>query len=140
MKKISIPFSELHFDTARSSGLGGQNVNKIETKVRLTWNVLESTGLTESEINAVRKHSSYRNKISDDGDVQLVCQEFRTQKLNKETVLATLYKLLTVALTPKKRRVPTKVSKSVVKRRVAGKRIRSEVKGAKMRVGGESID
>ena len=74
--------TELDFKAVRSSGAGGQNVNKVSTKVILNWNSLGSSGLTENQLIRIREKLA--NRINKEGILILECDETRSQLKNKE--------------------------------------------------------
>lgn len=124
--RIRVPCREFLWSTARSSGPGGQNVNKVNSKVMLRWNVAGSESLPLD----VRERfiAAYRRRISQEGDLILGSERFRDQPKNVADCLEKLKGLLeSVATAPKPRKVikPTLAAK---RRRVAAKRDRSETK------------
>jgi len=121
--------TELVFQTSRSSGPGGQNVNKVNTKVELRFDVPNSNLLTgEQKAVLLVKLAS---RMNSDGVIMLACQEERSQLKNKELVVARLYSLLWKALTPVKKRRATKPTRSSVERRLLAKKIKSERKSGR---------
>jgi ribosome-associated protein len=117
---------EFTFTFSRSSGPGGQHVNKVSTKAELRFNVLGSTLLTleEKEIILIKM----AKKINSEGEIILVSQSERTQLMNKENVIEKFYLLLVKALTPVKKRKPTKPSRAAKEKRLEDKRMQSEKK------------
>lgn len=110
-QKLQIPLKELRFSFARSGGPGGQNVNKVNTKATLHWNVLGSPSLPDD----VRQRflERYRRRVNNEGDLVLSSQRFRDQGRNVADCLAKLRDLLAdVAQAPTKRKAtrPTKAS------------------------------
>jgi ribosome-associated protein len=117
---------ELVFTTSRSSGPGGQNVNKVNTKVTLKWDVLNATSITEEQRVLIReKLKSYFTK---EGVLILMAQDKRSQLANKEAVLHKLDQLLKKAFVRKKVRKATKPSKTAVKKRLESKKQHAEKK------------
>lgn len=117
---------ELEFSTSRSSGPGGQNVNKVSTKVILRWNVLHSTLVTdEQKVLLLNKLSS---QLTREGELILTAQETRSQLQNKEDVIEKLNALLRKALTKPKIRKATKPTKSSKVKRVDNKKRHAEKK------------
>ncbi|MBF9252965.1 aminoacyl-tRNA hydrolase [Pontibacter sp. 172403-2] len=117
---------ELIFQASRSGGAGGQNVNKVATKVELKFHVDSSERLTEEEKALVHKKLSSR--INSEGYLQVVCQEERSQLRNKELCVQRFYGLLWQAFTKQKKRSATKPTKASVRRRLEGKKRQSEKK------------
>lgn len=114
--------SEIEFSTARSSGPGGQNVNKVESKVILKFDVAGSRILSDEQ---KAKLLSY---ATNDGVLILQAQEDRSQIKNKELVIKKLNELFTKAFAVRKKRKATKPSKSSVQNRISQKKHRSEKK------------
>lgn len=118
--------SELQYSFSRSGGKGGQNVNKVETKVLLKFDLGTTELLTEWQKEIIReKLGGY---INQEDILQLTCEETRSQLKNKEIVTARLHQLVQTALTPVKRRKKTRVPRSVKEKRLKDKRLKSEKK------------
>ena len=122
---------EFNFKTSRSSGAGGQNVNKVSTKVELDFDVLNSALLSEDQKTIVLK--KLENRITKDGVLQIIVQAERSQLGNKEIAITKFYDLLNKCFIITKKRKPTKPSKGSKERRLKSKKINSDIK--KMRKG-----
>ncbi len=117
---------ELSFQTSRSSGPGGQNVNKVETKVQLRFDVNNSLVLiVEEKLTLLQKAA---NKIDQEGFLFLSSQEKRSQIQNKELVVRKFYDLLRTAFHKRKIRKATKPSKGAVEKRLQSKKAQAEKK------------
>jgi len=117
---------ELDFSVSRSSGPGGQNVNKVNSKVTLKFNVPQSHVLTGEEKEILLKKLVTR--LTTDGVLILVSQESRSQLENKELVIQKFEQILKKAFEKRKARKATKPSKSAVRKRVTSKKQHSEKK------------
>jgi len=111
---VKIPEQELKIKYVRSSGPGGQKVNKAATKAQLRWNIDESKVLTEEQKERIRKRLSFTKE----GDLILECEETRHQARNKEIVIQRLNDLINQTLKKKKKRIPTKPSKAAKEKRL----------------------
>lgn len=120
---------ELTFRTSRSSGAGGQHVNKTETRVELLWNIKSTQGLSEEELTLAT--TVLASVITDDGILQMSSQKHRSQLMNKEDVIEKFKTKLEKALIPKTKRKPSKPPKSAVEERLNEKKIISEKKEAR---------
>ena len=118
--------SELDFKAVRSSGAGGQNVNKVSTKVILNWNSITSSGLSENQLILIREKLA--NRINKEGILILECDETRSQLKNKELVTKRFFFILENALIVAKKRIATKIPKSVIRKRLNDKKVNSEKK------------
>lgn len=134
---FSIPESELLFSFARSGGPGGQNVNKVETKVTVVFDFWGSRALTDHEKERIARSTVIQGRLDAQGCIAISSQEHRTQNLNKRAAIEKLHELLIGALRIQKRRIPTKRTRSSERKRLATKRVRSETKAGRRRVTGE---
>ncbi len=118
--------SELSFKAVRSSGAGGQNVNKVSSKVVLTFDLKNSQALTDEEKLLVETKLSSR--LTTDAVLILNCDEDRSQFRNKEIVIKRFLELIKNALFVPKERKPTRIPKSVIRKRIKDKKTVSEIK------------
>jgi ribosome-associated protein len=130
MNKEAI-IQELDYKAVRSSGAGGQNVNKVSSKVVLSFNLRSSNSLTDEEkaLAEVRLAS----KLTNDGILILQCDEDRSQLRNKDIVTKRFLAIIENALKEEKPRKPTKIPRSVIKKRIEGKRRQAEKKQSRRR-------
>jgi ribosome-associated protein len=118
--------SELSFKAVRSSGAGGQNVNKVSSKVVLSFDLQRSQALTEEEKLLVETKLSSR--LTTDAILILNCDEDRSQFRNKEIIIKRFLELIKNALFVPKERKPTRIPKSVIRKRIKDKKTVSETK------------
>lgn len=118
--------SEFLYSTSRSSGPGGQNVNKVSTKVELRFNLLLTSILAEDEKEII--FNKLKNKINKEGEIILVSQSERTQLMNKVVVTEKFYELISKALTVQKKRRSTRPTLSSKIKRLESKRSRGIIK------------
>ena len=122
----SIIASEFSFKAVRSSGAGGQNVNKVSSKVILSFDLLNSKGLTDDEKTLLR--TKIATKLTQDGILILTSEEDRSQLKNKEKVIKKCFKLLENALIIPKERKETKIPRAVKEKRLNAKKVMSVLK------------
>ena len=134
-QNMYIPEKELKFVFARASGPGGQNVNKVNTKVTLLFDVVRSPSLTDEQKAKIRNRLT--NRISNEGVLRVTAMRYRTQKANREDAVKRFVELLSSALTEKPHRKKTKASRSSRERRFKAKKQRSRVKQSRQKVTSE---
>ena len=120
---------EISFRTSRSSGAGGQHVNKVSTRVELLFHVSASIVLTVSEKETIL--AKLKSRISKEGILTVACEETRSQSRNKEIAFEKFIALIKDALKPLKKRVPTKRSKGSIEKRLKNKKATSDKKDAR---------
>lgn len=123
---------ELQFQTSRSSGPGGQNVNKVESRVELRFRILDSQLLTEAQKQTLLQKLA--SKLTQEGELLIATQEDRSQLRNKETALRKFHELLTKALHQPRPRKATKPSKGAVRQRLESKKKQGDKKANRGRV------
>lgn len=123
---VAIPLAELAFRASRSGGPGGQHVNTSSTRVELWWDAGRSPSLTSDQRALVLERLGHR--LTEDGMLRLVAGTTRSQAQNKEETIERFRMLLARALTPVKRRKPTRPGRAAKERRLAQKRQQSERK------------
>ena len=124
--ELRLPQSEVQYRTARSSGPGGQHVNKTETQVELLFDVAHSPSLSEAQRRRIL--SQIKNLIDQDGMLHLTAQSERSQLRNREIVTARFQDVLAGALRVPKKRRPTKPTAASKTRRIEGKKRRGQIK------------
>ncbi len=124
--KINLPDSEYNIQFTRSSGPGGQNVNKVNSKAILTWDINHSQSLPPE----VRQRflQQYKNRINQDGFVVISGERYRDQPMNIKDCKEKLAGMILAVLKPPKKRIATKPTKSSINKRIASKKNRSDLK------------
>src|SRR6478609_3549874 len=123
---ITIPDAELHFSFARSSGPGGQNVNKVSSKAILHFDVLNSPSLPPDVRE--RFKTAYSSRITTTGEIVIHSDEFRDQPKNIQAGYDKLRQMILAVLKPPKKRRPTKPTRGSKVRRLNDKKTRSQTK------------
>lgn len=129
---IAIAEGDVVFKFSRSSGPGGQNVNKVNTRVTLLFDLANCEGLSEEQKRRVGRRLSGR--VTKDGILRVVSQRHRTQKANREAALERLVELVRGVLERKRVRKQTSVSRAEREKRLVEKKRRGELKRQRKRV------
>ncbi len=124
--RIQIPLGEFRWTYARSSGPGGQNVNKVNSKVTLHWPIATSASLPE-DVRA-RAMKRYAKRINQQGDLVIHSQRYRDQAKNVSDCLEKLSQMLSEVAVPPKRRIATRPSRAAKQRRIDEKKSRGKKK------------
>jgi len=124
--------NELIFQTSRSSGPGGQNVNKVNSRVELRFDIPNSALLDERQKTVLQQKLA--SKLTSEGILIVVCQETRSQLENKELAVQRFYELLRQALKPVRRRKPTRPTKASLEKRLQRKKQQAEKKAHRGKV------
>lgn len=131
--RLQIPDTEVEFQSARSSGPGGQNVNKLETKVILRFNVATSASLSETQREILQEKLASR--LTNEGVLVIASQEHRSQSANREAAIARFVNLLQDALKPVRKRIPTRPGMAARETRLGLKKQRQQLKQRRQKGG-----
>ena len=129
---VEIISSELNFKAVRSSGAGGQNVNKVSSKIVLIFDVATSQGVNENE--KLLLQNKLKTKISQENLLILTCDEDRSQFKNKRIIIKRFFEMLEKALVLPKVRKATKISKSANEKRIQEKKKAGEIKAGRKKL------
>lgn len=121
-----IPASEIRVRTSRSGGPGGQNVNKLETRVEVLWNLDESDAFSATEKERAR--AVLGGRVGVDGTIRVVSQRHRSQSRNRDAAVGRLREIISDALKPRKKRRATAPTQASRQARLEAKRRRSSLK------------
>jgi ribosome-associated protein len=130
--KTDILTSELHFKAVRSSGAGGQNVNKVSSKMVLIFDVASSEGLDDDEKQNIQ--IKLKTKISQENLLILTCDEDRSQFKNKKIIIKRFFEMLEKALTKPKVRKATRITKGANEKRIQEKKKAGEIKAGRKKL------
>ena len=130
--KTEVIISELNFKAVRSSGAGGQHVNKVASKMVLIFDVATSHGLNEDE--KILLQTKLKTKISQENLLILTCDEDRSQFKNKKIIIKRFFEMLEKALAKPKVRKATKISKGANEKRIQEKKKASEIKAGRKKL------
>lgn len=133
--ELAIPDGELTFTASRSGGPGGQNVNKVSTKVTLAFDVTGSPSLSSEQKAHILERLATR--VSRNGVLRVVSQRHRSQAANREAAVGRLVELLRLALAEEPPRVPTRPTRVARERRVVSKKLRARIKESRRRPNAE---
>lgn len=130
-QRVAIPEQELEWQFIRSSGAGGQNVNKVSTAAQLIFDINASSlpDLYKTRLLALRDH-----RITQSGKIIIKCQETRSQLHNRELALQQFVALVKSVTVTRKRRIATKPSKAAQQKRIDAKKKRSSVKAMRGKI------
>lgn len=128
---MQVPRNELEVKTSRSSGAGGQHVNKTSSRVEISWNVRNSAALTDEQRERIQKKLASR--LSDDGAVRVVASDTRSQFRNREIAEQRLDDLIEKALTVPRKRKPTRRPRAANEARLTEKKKHSDKKRDRQR-------
>jgi len=136
--QLAIPAAELRFRFSRSSGPGGQNVQRTETRVELLFDVVHSPSLTEDQRGRILQRLA--GYIDGEGELRIVSSATRSQMENRADAITRFQMLVATALRRRKHRVPTRPSAAARERRLTAKKGRAEVKSTRRKVGGREYE
>jgi len=128
-ESVSIPLSEFRFSYVRSSGPGGQNVNKVNSQVQLTWNLQDCTSLPEDVLGRLRE--AEKGRLTKTGCLRIDCQRFRDREKNRDDCLSRVRTMVLKVLRPPKKRRKTRIPRGAIERRLHDKQQRSGTKTAR---------
>ena len=128
---LTIPRVELVTKATRSSGAGGQHVNKTASRIEITWNIEDSNVLSDAQRE--RLTSRLASRISKNGAIRVVASEMRSQRQNRDRAEARLIDVVRRALTIRKKRKPTRRPRSADEARLASKKLQSRKKHERRR-------
>ena len=128
---ISIPEDEVHFTASRSGGPGGQNVNKVSSRVTLIFHVRASAALSDDQKRTISQKLATR--INKEGELRIISQRTRSQEMNRTDAIERFAELIRRALTPERPRVKTRVPAAAHERRIEKKKKRTRAKQARSR-------
>jgi ribosome-associated protein len=130
-ENLAIPRSELIAKASRSSGAGGQHVNKTASRIEITWNIKESGALSdEQRLMLIHRLG---NRLSREGTIRVVASEMRSQRQNRDRAEARLADVIRRALTVRKKRKPTRRPRGADEARLASKKLHSRKKRERKR-------
>jgi ribosome-associated protein len=119
-------YNEMIFSASRSSGAGGQHVNKVSSRIELRFSVVQSKLLSEDEKLLIQK--KLKNRINAEGELIITAQDHRSQVKNKALAIEKFFRLLAMALKQQKNRVATKPTRASGIKRLESKRMHSQKK------------
>ena len=130
--KISIPADCFHVSHSRSSGPGGQHVNKLNTRVSIFLDIPKCPCFSKDQKHTLL--TVLKNRIDKQGVLQVSSQQYRSQTANRDAALRRMAELIAAALKPKRRRKITRIPKRTIEKRLGDKKYRSKIK--QLRSGG----